>query len=187
MTFYILYGFCQFIFSSACSEPGHFPLSHVQGAATAHACAAAYLYDIIKDNDTWSAHVQMMAMMQESLRQVGLLAAPKECALDIRRYSIWCTTWGWAGAPSNRKDSGNRILPDPQNQKQRWGGFAALVSCYHFIYWLAPLPTCFVSKRINCVQREVVWAKECLAIQGWPTFKFKIERELPPISIVTSY
>lgn len=101
----------------------------------------------------------------------GALGCPQKVCFGHTevQYLVYHLGMGRCTLKQERQRQSNPARP--QNQKQRWGGFGGLVSCYHrfipdFIYWLAPLPTCFVSKRINCVQQEVVWAKECLAIQG---------------------
>lgn len=48
------------------------------------AYAAAYLDDVIIYSDTWAEHVQWVAMVLESLRQAGLTANPKKCAVGQR-------------------------------------------------------------------------------------------------------
>ncbi|TKS64962.1 Retrovirus-related Pol polyprotein from transposon 412 [Collichthys lucidus] len=48
------------------------------------AYAAAYLDDVIIHSNTWAEHVQQVAAVLESLRQAGLTANPKKCAVGRR-------------------------------------------------------------------------------------------------------
>ena len=50
------------------------------------AFAAAYLDDVIIHSDTWAEHVQRVAAVLESLRQAGLTANPRKCA--VRRREV---------------------------------------------------------------------------------------------------
>ena len=45
------------------------------------AFAAAYLDDVIIHSNSWAQHMQHVGAVLESLRQAGLTANPKKCAI----------------------------------------------------------------------------------------------------------
>ena len=87
--------------------------------------AAAYLDDVIIHSDTWAEHVRQMAAVLESLRQAGLTANLKKCAVGRRevRY-LGYHLGGGQVRPQVDKTAAIAACPRPKTKKevrQFWG------------------------------------------------------------------
>ena len=83
------------------------------------AYAAAYIDDVVIHSDSWAEHVRRVAAVLESLRQAGLTANPKKCAVgrrDIRYLGFYLG--GGQVRPQVDKTAAIATCPMPKSKKE---------------------------------------------------------------------
>ncbi|KAK5854605.1 hypothetical protein PBY51_004785 [Eleginops maclovinus] len=83
------------------------------------AYAAAYLDDVIIHSETWGQHMQQVGAVLESLRQAGLTANPKKCAVGRRevRY-LGYHLGGGQVRPQIERTAAISACPVPKTKKE---------------------------------------------------------------------
>ena len=92
------------------------------------AYAAAYLDDVIIHSNTWAEHVRQVAVVLESLRQAGLTANPRKCAVGRRevRY-LGYHLGGGQVRPLVDKTAAIAACPRPKAKKRGAAVFGRLL------------------------------------------------------------
>lgn len=81
--------------------------------------AAGYLDDIVIHRTTWAEHVMWMDAVLESLRQAGLTANPKKCAVGRRKvHYLGYHFGGGQASPQVEKTAAFAICPLPKTKKR---------------------------------------------------------------------
>ena len=93
---YGLYQFVTLIFG-VFEAPVNFQRLMDQALCPHSANAAAYLKKMSSFIETWEQHMQRLGTVLESLRQAGLTANPKKCAVGRREVRYGVPLGQWAG------------------------------------------------------------------------------------------
>ena len=126
------------------------------------AYAAAYLDDVIIHSDSWAEHVRQVAAVLESLRQAGLTANPKKCAVGRRevRY-LGYHLGGGQVRPQVDKTAAIAACPGPKTKKEvrRFWGLAGYYR--RFIPNFAQLTSPLTDLTRKGASDPVQWTEQC--------------------------
>ncbi|KAK5862983.1 hypothetical protein PBY51_000047 [Eleginops maclovinus] len=126
------------------------------------AYAAAYLDDVIIHSETWGQHMQQVGAVLESLRQAGLTANPKKCAVGRRevRY-LGYHLGGGQVRPQIEKTAAISACPVPKTKKEV-RRFVGLAGYYRrFIPAFSELTSPLTDLTRKGASDPVQWTEQC--------------------------
>ena len=126
------------------------------------AYAAAYLDDVIIHSDTWAEHVRQVAAVLGSLRQTGLTANPKKCAVGRREVQyLGYHLGGGQVRPQVDKMAAIAACPRPKTKKEV-RRFLGLAGYYRrFIQNFAGLTSPLTDLTQKGASDPVRWTEQC--------------------------
>ena len=126
------------------------------------AYAAAYLDDMIIHSDSWAEHVRQVAAVLESLRQAGLTANPKKCAVGRREVQyLGYHLGGGQVRPQVDKTAAIAACPRPKTKKEV-RRFLGLAGYYlRFIPNFAELTSPLTDLTRKGASDPLQWTEQC--------------------------